>query len=166
MKGTLINAMKTGVLAAVICATLGNYATAQVDLNAPVATTPTVGSEIKRGVMAALDCPLHADGHFAYNHCVFDVESRNRQKVVDPDPFDVGLFFGAWKQLDILVKVDQEHGTQDANLYELTRSHYSTFHQLGQKVHVTDAQILSASGLNPVSVEPRLEYWSKQPPKR
>jgi hypothetical protein len=32
----------------------------------------------------------------AYAQCIFDVADRNRQKVVDHDPFETGLFFNAW----------------------------------------------------------------------
>jgi hypothetical protein len=133
-----------------------------VDLNAPVTTTPTLGSEIRRGADAASARAefehVRRGEDLKYNHCIFDVGHTADQKVADPDPFDLGLFFAAWHSLDSLFVTVLSGAPELApSAHESARSMYVVFHHLQEKLGVTDTQLLEATGRTS-GLKPRLEF--------
>ena len=72
------------------------------DLNAPINTTPTLGSEIARGASAARNCIITQTNRPIMGAlCVHKQESQNRERMGNYEPFPLGLNFNAWKLLDI-----------------------------------------------------------------
>ena len=138
-----------------------------VDLNAPINTTPTVGTEIKRGMDAAFQCPITVDP-LSFSGCIFNFETQNRQKVVDYQPFDLGLFFEAWALLDSVGYTEHEvQGDLAQKTYVVARgraaSMYKVFRSIQQKLGVTDEQLVSLSSRKKEPLAQRLEFWSKLP---
>jgi hypothetical protein len=130
------------------------------DPSPPIDTTPTVETEIKRGMDAESACAgalVAAD----YAHCVFGIENRNRQKLLDYNPFDIGLFFRAWVVMDGRSSssnpTDNDAAKQAASMYTVYRAYQ-------RKVGVTDDFVIAVSGMPQSLVESRIAFWDSQPP--
>jgi hypothetical protein len=140
------------------------------DLSAPINTTPTLGSEIKRGIDAAFSqCPNSFDP-LAFPQCVFAIEGKNRQKVVEYQPFDLGLFFEAWIRMDVAGFPSQELQSDLAQSHYTSarrqaKAMYGVFRDYQTKLGVTDEQLISLSDYKKDHLRQRLEYWSKMPPQ-
>jgi hypothetical protein len=139
---------------------------AAMDLNAPVNTTPTVGTEIKRGVDAANACDTSAMEPLNYALCIQGIDDRNAQKVVDSKPFDVGLYFAAWLSMDIIGSMpasnDFARHLGEAGHSEAA-SMYIIYRDFQRKLGVTDDDVITASWKNKDAVEARLAVWANQP---
>ena len=138
------------------------------DLDTPINTTPTLGSEIKRGIDAELACQSRAMAANDFALCTFAIEEKNRQKVVDYNAFDVGLFFNAWLTMDIFANPS---GPPDNDLAKsvAAASHseaakmLTVYRSLRKKVGVTDEQVIAISGMSKNLLEARLAVWASQP---
>src|SRR5437763_11597124 len=79
------------------------------DRNARLNDRPTVGSEVKRGQSAAFQCFLPNVGNVgAMVDCVYKSSADNEQSHAATDPFDTGLFFGAWTHAHSAVQTDEK----------------------------------------------------------
>ena len=63
-------------------------------LDRRIDNTPTVRSEILRGMHAADYCTTYEEDNFST--CVVKSIYANRQTHVETDPFELGIEFGAW----------------------------------------------------------------------
>jgi hypothetical protein len=129
----------------------------------------TLETEIKRGVQAESACSAIADAE-DYAHCIFAVEARNQQKVVDYKPFDTGLFFKAWITLDLLGNPGGPADTRSASpaaaaARQQAASLYTVFRADQRKVGATDELMIAASGMPSSILESRLAVWASQPPQ-
>jgi hypothetical protein len=130
--------------------------------------TPTVETEIKRGMDAESACAtdsVAAD----YAHCVFTIENRNRQRLLDYNPFDIGLFFKAWVVMDERSSSSSPADNDDAKQLAAANLHqaaslYTVYRAYQRKVGVTDDFVIAVSGMPPNQVESRIAFWDSQPP--
>jgi hypothetical protein len=108
-----------------------------VDLNAPVQTKPTIGSEIKRGFDVSNQC-IHfiGEGPLAFEGCITQLEHKSRESLADPRAFDVGIYLSAWNLLDI----------PGMNASDSTERMYELFRIAQGKLGVTDRQAVHAIG--------------------
>lgn len=147
------------------------------DLNAPIDTRPTIGSEINRGNKAAFDCSLQnvADA-LSFSQCVSDAISADQQKQPNSLPFMVGAYWGECVSEALMVKTDLELApTNSIAAAELPTAQralalsYSVFRHYQEKLGVTDEQLIAADGdLTPngkQSLLAQLRSWKQQPPK-
>ena len=131
-------------------------------------TRPTVETEIKRGMDAESACGsalVPAD----YAHCIFSVENQNRQRLLDYNPFDIGLFFRAWAVLDArgnpVSPADDDKAKQlSAAALHQAGSMYTVYRAYQRKVGVTDDFVIAVSGMSQSLVESRIAFWDSQPP--
>ncbi|GLV30098.1 hypothetical protein TomTYG75_26140 [Sphingobium sp. TomTYG75] len=114
-------------------------------LNAPVQpSTPTVGSEIKRGADAADRCgtlytmPTSADGFAA---CVDARQSANRQSAgVGYEAFDIGLYFMAKANIGVAIDILSKAGRDVAVLRARMNLYEVRYRQARDKLNLTDAE--------------------------
>ena len=147
------------------------------DLNAPINTRPTIGSEIKRGHDVAFDCSIKfADDVISLSECVNDALSVNRQRQVDTLPFELGAFLQECQQEAFLIKAETELApTNSLAARELpeVRRHlalcYPILRNDQKKLKITDEQLIKAiDTLAPagrVTYLDQLHEWEKNPPK-
>jgi len=143
-------------------------ASSAADQSAAIDSTSTLETEIRRGVYAESACAAIAVAQ-DYVRCIFAVEARNQQKVVDYKPFDTGLFFRAWIAMDLLgnprSSADSSSSPQAAEAArQQAASMYTVFRADQRKVGVTDEQMIAASGMSKSILESRLAVWASQPP--
>jgi hypothetical protein len=140
-----------------------NYPASAVDLNKPINNTPTVATEIKRGSDAAWQCDSVMTNALDYARCIFKVEELNRQKVVDYQPFDLGLFFAAWLNLDITAgsvkKVMGEDSTRFQDAYREADSMFTLFSSVQAEMKVSDKQLINITKMNQDLVNNKLSSW-------
>jgi hypothetical protein len=134
---------------AALLSLVGSFAWA-TDLNAPVANSPTVGSEIARGLDAAESCGDQNKDPIYISKCAFDTDSANRQQHSNVKPFELGLFFGIWRRQNILIGVgndlpDNQIAVMTAESAR-TEAHdvFVLFRKIEAEIGVTDAQLLAA----------------------
>jgi hypothetical protein len=141
---------------------------ATADLSPPLDKPPTVETEIKRGMDAESACsPTLAVPD--YGHCIFGIEARNRQSMLDYNPFDIGLFFRAWVAMDALANPSRPADSDAAQRLSALASHqaasmYTIYRAYQKKVGVTDEFVIALSGLSPSTLESRIAFWDAQPP--
>jgi len=131
-------------------------------------TTPTVETEIKRGMDAESACAsalVAAD----YSHCVFGIENRNRQRLLDYNPFDIGLFFRAWVLMDARANPSSPADSDETKQLSAAARHqalsmYTVYRAYQRKVGVTDDFVIAVSGMSQSLVEARIAFWDSQPP--
>ena len=136
--------------------------------DAPVVATPTLATEIKRGMDAESACSETIDPP-GYARCIFAIEARNQQMMMSNKPFDTGLFFKAWYALDSLANSSSPTDTDVAKqLAEGARrqaaSMFAIYRADQRKVGVADNQVIEISGTRPTNVESRFAFWDSQPP--
>lgn len=98
--------MKYGMMSALLLVVQPAYA----QLNSPIApSTPTVGSEIKRGADAGERCaslfmmPTKRDG---FANCIDSSQAANRQRMGNGnDAFDLGIYLIAKRNMDVAAEV-------------------------------------------------------------
>jgi len=142
-------------------------ASSAMDLSALSDTTPTLESEIKRGIEAESSCSRVIVSR-DYVQCIFAIEARNQQNVVDYKPFDTGLFFRAWIAMDLLgnpsTPPDDDLAKQVAAAgRHQAESMYTVFRADQRKVGVADEQLIEISGMSKGNLESRLAVWTSQP---
>lgn len=147
------------------------------DLNAPIDTQPTIGSEINRGTKAAFDCSLqHVSDALAFGECVSDAISADEQKQPNSLPFEVGALWGECTSEALLVKTDLELApTNSVAAEELPSAQrelalsYKAFRHYQEKLGVTDQQLVAAvddlSEAGRQSSLAQLHSWEQQPPQ-
>jgi len=143
-------------------------ASSAADQSAALDSTSTLETEIRRGVEAESACSAITVAQ-DYVQCIFAVEARNQQKVVDYKPFDTGLFFKAWIAMDLLgnpsgpANPNSEPQAVAAGRHQAA-SMYTVFRADQRKIGVTDEQMIAASGMSKSILEPRLADWASRPP--
>jgi len=147
------------------------------DLNAPIDTRPTVGSEINRGYSAAFDCSLqHVAEPLSFSECVTEATSADQQKQPNSVPFIVGAYWGECGQEALMVKSDQDLASTNSIaatiLPEAQRelaTSYPVFRHYQEKLGVTDEQLVAAiADVTPAgkqSLLAQLHSWERQPPQ-
>jgi hypothetical protein len=86
------------------------------DLNSPVERHITIKSEIKRGESAGLDCFLlggPGSSWLDYSRCVSDILSKETQANTITDPFRLGLYGDAYRNLEIFWRSTMKEGNKD-----------------------------------------------------
>lgn len=119
-------------------------------LNAPIQpSTPTVGSEIKRGADAADRCgdlytmPTDAPGFIA---CVAARQSANRQSAgTGYEAFDIGLYFMAKMNIGVAIDVLKKSGRDDAVLHSTMSLYELRYKQARDKFALTDSDTKRAA---------------------
>ncbi len=165
--------MRTITLAAGLLALIWPSAFLAADLNAPIQNTPTLGSEIHRGIGAATDCYFLHDNNFdplSYTGCVTRADSKNTQAQAAYRPFSLGLHFQAWLWEDIEIqmyhgdphKVFAKRLAEQAGQYAPLE--FAIFRRIQMELGVSDGQLmavtdLTAAGKNETLA--RIAYWSK-----
>jgi hypothetical protein len=139
------------------------------DLNTPLNETPTLGSEIKKGHQAAEDCSRGLPDPEMFVACISAQGSKSEQSTVNPKPFLLGLYFGAWWNTDLLAEsakslpdnvFAQQRYPQWQNAAQGELTVVRTYqHDLG----VTDGQLLEATGRDDPRTKARLTFWSAPP---
>jgi hypothetical protein len=143
-------------------------AASAADLSPATDSTPTVETEIKRGMDAESTC----DGALVaaeYAHCIFSIENKNRQRLLDYNPFDIGLFFRAWVVMDARGNPGNPADTDEAKQVAAAALHqaasmYTVYRAYQKKVGVTDDFVIAVSGMSQSLVESRIAFWDSQPP--
>jgi hypothetical protein len=147
------------------------------NLNAPIDTRPTIGSEINRGYSAAFDCSLqHVADALPFSQCVSDAVSTDQQKQPNSLPFMVGAYWGECVSEALMVKSDRELAASNsvaaASLPDAERElgmSYPVFRHYQQKLGVTDQQLVEAiDDVTPAGKQSflaQLHAWENQPPK-
>jgi len=158
--------MKSGLVVGALLMT-AVAAISAADLSPPIDATPTVETEIKRGMDAESVCigSLVAPD---YAHCIFAIEERNRQRLLDYNPFDIGLFFRAWVVMDARANPGSPADGDPAKELSAARhqaaSMYTVYRAYQRKVGVTDEFVIGVSGMSASLVESRIAFWDSQPP--
>jgi hypothetical protein len=130
------------------------------DLNAPISTTPTLGSEIRRGNEAALDCAgslSTTENPADFTRCINETQSKNDQKPGETRPFTLGLFFYAWV-LERAFLMGEPEGHIAPNLPPRNLAYIKSDENLNFRIFrgeqkelgLTDAQLLSAAEISEV----------------
>jgi hypothetical protein len=88
--------------------------------------------------------------------------------VVDYQPFDLGLFFAAWINMDVVAyptnPIQNAYAQERyASARREAEAMYKIFRDHQKKVGVTDEQIVSASGMKKDHLIARLAFWTSQP---
>jgi hypothetical protein len=104
-----------------------------------------------------------------YAHCIFGIEERNRQRLLDYNPFDIGLFFRAWVVMDTLANPTRPADNDEAKQRSVAArqqaaSLYTVYRAYQRKVGVTDEFVIAVSGLPQSVLESRISFWDSQPP--
>ncbi len=142
--------MMTKAIAFAMLLTISGAAAA--DLNAPINNTPTIGSELQRGVAAAFDCHLKfVSDTSRQSQCALDAASVDQQRHPDFKPFHLGVFWGMWMEWGFDIQSDRSiAGTNTfaaARLPELIRereTYLPLFRRIQREVGVTDEQLVNA----------------------
>lgn len=119
-------------------------------LDAPIKpSTPTVGSEIKRGSDAVFQCgmiyvsPLEVQ---AFARCVGDQELTNRNEMKSGyEAFNTGLYFAARKYAQISLNVLTDHGEPAAGVDSIIERFDIGLRNSSQKFGLTDEQLRIAT---------------------
>jgi hypothetical protein len=114
----------------------GSRIVADNQLDKPVASQPTVRSEIKRGFDVAGQCIHFLGGDpLEFEGCITQLEHKSRESLVDPRPFDAGIYLDAW----ILLDARGNAGDSASRMYRLFRNAQG-------KLGVSDRQAVHAIG--------------------
>jgi hypothetical protein len=142
-------------------------AASAADPSAAIDPASALETQIKRGMDAESACSAIAVAQ-NYTQCIFAVEARNQQTVVDYKPFDTGLFFKAWIAMDLLGNPTATDPSSTPEAAAAARqqaaSMYTVYRADQRKVGVTDEQMIAISGLPKSMLESRLAVWVSQPP--
>lgn len=121
------------------------------DLNAPVEHKMTVGSEMHRGQSITFDCrrPLYKGGPPApwaeFVDCIHKATSDEIRKSTFTAPFQLGLYSGAYMQLQIVRRVELQFKHYDLRKDKIfANSEDLYFHEtqyLKQKLGLSDDDI-------------------------
>jgi hypothetical protein len=147
---------------------LSAAAASAADLSPATDTKPTVETEIKRGMDAETACGgarIPAD----YAHCIFSTEYQNRQRLLDYNPFDIGLFFKAWVVMDARGNPGTAADNDEAKELAAAALHqagsmYTVYRAYQRKVDVTDDFVIAVAGMSQSVIESRITFWDSQPP--
>jgi hypothetical protein len=144
----------------------GRHANA-ADLNSPIVTKPTLGSEINRGTSAAFDCVVsNAINALGAGKCISEVESQNHQRMMTGyEAFSLGAFFYGWMLADRLAFAPAQNNvgqTINENWRRAAAPLFVTFRDLQRRLGVTDDQLITA-GRGQANTKERIAYWSQQP---
>jgi hypothetical protein len=162
-----MRASRTSAAAVLAAGLLFSGSVKAADLNAPINTTPTLGSEIARGSSAAADCMITNYRPTLGTLCVRKLESQNRERMGNYEPFALGLNFTSWKFLDIWAF--PRPGTPALEISEEARQmatpFFVAFRDYQRRLGVSDDQLISAegTGANGNSIKARIEFWTRQP---
>jgi hypothetical protein len=126
--------------------------TMAADINAPIETRPTVGSEITRGTLAASDCSFRYRIDLrGLEKCISDALSTDQQKQPNFLPFEVGLFWGRCTAESQLIEAFTEIAATNPlaasklpEVRESFRSSYGVFRNYQAKLGVTDQQLVDS----------------------
>ena len=166
--------MKLHGIAVGVCLLAFGDVSFAADLNAPVSTTPTLGSEIHRGGAAAADCAFNVNfeiNALKFRQCLQGADSKNDQQRGETKPFSLGLYFEAWLLKYSLFNGERRHPGRisAANLVIDKRevaSDFDIFRGLQRDLNISDAQLLSVSEVSDIgrkTLPTVIEHWS--PPK-
>lgn len=129
---------------------LNAMATPTTGLNAPIQpSTPTVGSEIKRGADAAERCsalftmPTNAA---AFTNCIDSRQSSNRQTMgTGYEAYDVGIYFVAKMNLNVAIDVLGESRPETRVIQAKNNLYDVYYRQARDKLNLTDADAQRAA---------------------
>lgn len=133
------------------------------DLNAPIPTTPTLGSEIKRGFSVAQACSDRSQLGGQMFRCVDDASKANRARAVGgDDAFSLGLYFGGWYYANFALGAAARMSgmeTYKADWQRQADGNWTLFRVYQKKLDLTDVQVVTAAGLNPAATDQLFAPW-------
>lgn len=155
-------------LAALALLALTTSAVAQTDLNAPVDEKPTIASEVKRGIGAAMDCRGTGD----FNKCVLDAASANTQKQPNTNSFELGLFYEACQESELHADVDKRMASENSaasssvpsDMEDIT-SNFELMLAKQRLVKVSDQQLVALDADRTPESRARMLEWIKTLPR-
>jgi len=119
-------------------------------LDAPIKpSTPTLGSEIKRGESAVFQCSTDYDSTLQFQsfaRCVDDQELANRNEMKSGyEAYDTGLYFAARTYAQITLNVLSEHSVPAVGVQEMINAFDIGYHENSKAFHLTDEQVRIAA---------------------
>jgi hypothetical protein len=147
---------------------------AAADLNAPVNNTPTIGSEIARGIDAANNCPMMRPRKVVDDDtysCIAGIANTNRQRMTAFEPFLLGLYFRSWLVMDVAAYPSKAPDDAIGERLETSARRdasefYAAFRGYQKQLGVTDEQLIQATksaGGSTASNQARLDFWASLP---
>jgi hypothetical protein len=139
-----------------------------VDLNAPLDTRPTLGSEMRRGYEAASECSIVLQA-LDYELCTGRIGQAESARIGDATAFKLGLSLAAWAALDLHVQTDEkltDNPMARAELPQARRwaaSEFVVVRYFQRKLNLTDVQVRSGAGGINDALKPRWDFWLAQP---
>jgi hypothetical protein len=120
------------------------------DLNRQLNDTPTLGSEILRGMNAATNCTMSTSATLLA--CAVESITANRQKLVESAPFELGISFGCWfylgAQMPVLERYSKTMKVAATKLKQARAGRESCFqmwYDIEDRLGLTDRQLVTAS---------------------
>lgn len=164
--------MRVWTMAIAALLVLGNGATARAAQG--FTGTPPTADEITRGIEDGLHCALGYTSASQISACDVGIARVNLNRRLSPNypAYSVGLYFEAWRDLDVDWTSDQpllaSHQVSAADVEtdeNTTKAMYLLFRNARDGLGITDQQLLALTKLSPqgkAHTWARLQYWAKR----
>jgi hypothetical protein len=136
------------------------------DLNAPIETKPTVGSEIRRGTEAAFDCfSRNVMSPFDAEECTSNVEAQNRQRLqAGFEPFSLGAYYMGWFLADGFAFNAKLGEALTAQWHRVATDLFASYRDFQNRLSLTNDQLITAGKFTEkgaADAKARIEFWSR-----
>ena len=177
--------MRTNILRAVAAAiafAVSIEVALAANINAPLDTRPTIGSEIRRGYSTALGCFIRHNMVSTFDDCILAAGAKAEQELSNSAPFLLGLNYGATDLAKTAFDVDAEMKRKTRSEFWEIRvrndqrrlgDFYRVFKVEQKQVSISNADIANSFG--PGTTDPKaaraevlkeLSFWDANPPAK